>query len=265
MEQRLTVDGIEVVVEGEGAETIVMIHGWPDTLKLWDGQVAALKAHYRCARFTLPGYDLSQPTRSWSLDELMAIFLNIVRQVSPDRKVILMLHDWGCVFGYQFYMRHPQLVSRIVGVDIGDAGSRAHTSTLGWRAKLGILLYQLWLAAAWKIGGSTGDDMTRNMARKMKVSTDPAHIGAAMNYPYHAVWTGGYRDSVPFKPTVPLLFAYGTRKPFMFHSAAWADALNGKPHSKALAFDTGHWVMLGKREEFNAAVLKWLAESAAAD
>ena len=41
----MIIDGIEVLIEGSGrpdAQTIVMIHGWPDTLRLWDAQVAAL-------------------------------------------------------------------------------------------------------------------------------------------------------------------------------------------------------------------------------
>ena len=38
-----------------------MVHGWPDTYRLWDGQVEALKDRYRCVRFTLPGFDAAQP------------------------------------------------------------------------------------------------------------------------------------------------------------------------------------------------------------
>ena len=37
------VDGIDVFVEGDGDESIVMIHGWPDTYRLWDAQAAFFK------------------------------------------------------------------------------------------------------------------------------------------------------------------------------------------------------------------------------
>jgi pimeloyl-ACP methyl ester carboxylesterase len=56
---------------------------------------------------------------------MMRILLHIVNSVSQKQKVILMLHDWGCVFGYEFYMRNKALVSAIIGVDIGDAQSKA--------------------------------------------------------------------------------------------------------------------------------------------
>jgi hypothetical protein len=31
MQPAKVVDGVDIFIEGEGAETIVMIHGWPDT------------------------------------------------------------------------------------------------------------------------------------------------------------------------------------------------------------------------------------------
>ena len=40
-----------------------MIHGWPDTHRLWDRQVAALQDRYRCVRFALPGFDASRTGR----------------------------------------------------------------------------------------------------------------------------------------------------------------------------------------------------------
>lgn len=109
----------EIIAEGAG-KPIIMVHGWPDTYRLWDGQVPALADRYRCERFTLPGFDLSQPKRAYSLDEVM----EAIRVVVNDRRVTLILHDWGCLYGYQFAMRHPQLV---------DASS-ASTSAMPARA-----------------------------------------------------------------------------------------------------------------------------------
>ena len=36
----LQVQGIDLHISGEGPQTIVMIHGWPDTWRLWDATVA---------------------------------------------------------------------------------------------------------------------------------------------------------------------------------------------------------------------------------
>ena len=258
----LQVDGIDVFVEGDAGETIVMIHGWPDTYRLWDAQAAFFKARYRCVRFTLPGFDIDKPRRAYSLAELIATLKAIIERASPGRKVILMLHDWGCAFGYQFAMRHPELVSKIVGVDIGDAGTRAHTRSLTLKAKAMVLAYQLWLAFAWMIGGRIGDRMTLWMARIARAPGDPRTIDSRMDYPYYVLWMrahGGFRDAVRFEPQAPMLFVYGKRKPFLFHTQAWADALAARPGSQVRAFPTGHWVMSQQPDQFNQVVDAWLS------
>jgi len=109
-----TVGGVEVYVEGDGPHTIVMIHGWPDTHRLWDEAVNGLKDAYRCVRFTLPGFDVTQAPRPTSVVQMTAIFSQIIETVSPGQPVTLLLHDWGCMFGYEFAARHPNQVARIV-------------------------------------------------------------------------------------------------------------------------------------------------------
>jgi pimeloyl-ACP methyl ester carboxylesterase len=256
----LRIGELDVHVEGAGPETIVMVHGWPDTHRLWDAQVETLKDRYRCARFDLPGYGPSEERRARTLDELTDALTQVVDRLSPGGRVILLLHDWGCFFGYEFYLRHPQRVSRIVGVDIGDPVSLARALALPARAA--VFLYQLFLATAWIVGGGAGDAMTRWMARRMRCPADPELIGARMNYPYFMTWFGGaqsYRHRAQtFVPRVPMLFAYGRRKPFMWHAPAWVEDLRRQPGSEVVEFDTGHWVMAQQPQRFNDVVGRWL-------
>ena len=282
MNPALQVDGIDILVEGDGPNTLVMVHGWPDNHRLWDAQVDHFRASHRCVRFTLPGFDLHQPRRAASLAELVALIRGVVEATSDGRPVTLMLHDWGCVFGYQFAMLHPAMVSRIVGVDIGDAGSPDHQRSMSLRAKAMVFGYQAWLAVAWRISGfgrsgglgrsggfgghwpALADRMTRRMAKALRAPAEPALVGAQMNYPYDIEWTGShgsYRGRVPFNPACPMLYIFGQRKPFQFHSRAWADALAARPGSRVLPFATGHWVMKQQPQAFNTAVADWLAAS----
>ncbi len=260
----MRIDGVEVLIEGDGAKAIVMIHGWPDTHRLWDAQVDALKDRYRCVRFTLPGFDRSQPKRAYTLDEVVETIRRVVEQARKGGRVTLMLHDWGCFFGYQFAMRHPELVERVIGVDIGDTGSRRYLEELGLKRKLMVVAYQVWLALAWKIGGGIGDAMARGMARVARCPTDPRTIASSMGYAYAVRWlgtAGGFRGVKAFDPQCPMLFIYGERKLFMFHSRAWAERLATRPGSRVLAFPTRHWVMIERPREFNDAVLSWLRDS----
>ena len=128
----MDIDGIDVRVEGEGAETVVMIHGWPDTLRLWD-------AHRRGAEDAL------------ALRALHAAGLRPVaarpgllagrggRDPPPHRHAhaapASASRCW-CTTGAACTATSSrcatrELVSRIVGVDIGDAGSKAHQAELG--------------------------------------------------------------------------------------------------------------------------------------
>ncbi len=252
------VQGVEVRIEGTGPETIVMLHGWPDTLALWDATVDALKDRYRCVRFTQPGFAAGDARRMRSLDELVALYAAIVDRVSPAQPVTLLLHDWGCVFGYQYAMRHPQRVARIIGVDIGDSNSGAFMRSLSGKAKLGLVGYQWWLALAWKIGGRIGDAMTRRMARALRCPSEPSLMHAGMNYPYWLAWTGGLKKSVQVAPECPVLYLYGDRKPFMFHSPRWLERVQALPGGSAQGLRTGHWVMTQAPQAFNGAVRAWL-------
>ncbi|HSV53893.1 MAG TPA: alpha/beta fold hydrolase [Burkholderiaceae bacterium] len=266
-QQQLAVDGIKVFIEGEGPQTVVMIHGWPDTHRLWDAQVALLRGSHRCVRFTLPGFDVARPPRPQSLAQMVALFRNIVDRVSPDQPVTLLLHDWGAIFGYQFAAQHRDRVARIIGVDVGDTNSGAYLKSLGFKAKWMIFAYQVWLAIAWlmawKLGGSfagLANRMTRRMASAIRCKTDPAQIGWQMNYPYHMQWTGGFRDALQFVPHCPMLYIYGKRKPFMFQSPQWLEKIAGLPGCAVHDFATGHWVMVHKPDAFNRCIAEWLAQ-----
>ena len=263
----LTVEGLQVRVDGQGP-TLVFLHGWPDTLSLWDDAVIALQGSHRCVRLNLPGFDLTQSPRPVSVNDMCRLIAAVVDAVCPDEPVDLVLHDWGCFFGYEYAARHRARVRRVVAVDIGDTNSGAYLKGLTGREKRAIAFYQLWLAVAWRMGRwwpSLANRMTRYMARRIGCRTPAPEIGWQMNYPYAMQWFGAFgglrgvaRVDKVFGPEIPTLFVFGKRKPFMFHSARWLAALATTPGSAVLGMDTGHWVMRQQPAAFNAAVLRWL-------
>lgn len=265
-EKTIFLDGMEIWVDdsacGSQAETLVMIHGWPDTYRIWDAQVEFFRHHFRCVRFTLPGFDIRQPRQGYSLEQLTEQIRRLIEQVSPQAPATLLLHDWGCVFGMQALLRHPQLVRRVVAIDVGDASSPEFLRSLNTKTKLMLASYQLSLVAAWRLNGRLGNGITRTLARALKCPTDPQHIGAAMNYPYDMQWTGSFGGlkgkMLPLKPPCPLFFAYGRKKPFMFHSQAWIQGLQAQTQHQVQGFDSGHWVMRDQAQAFNEAALRWL-------
>ncbi|WP_028117245.1 alpha/beta fold hydrolase [Ferrimonas senticii] len=264
MQQRVAISGIELLIDGSGTDNILMIHGWPDTHHLWDNTVEQLANRFRCGRFTLPGYDRRHPRQLWDLPQMMTLLDQIVETFSPDQPVTLLIHDWGCFWGYQYYMRRPERVARIIAVDIGDANSPEHVATLSAKAKLYGLSYQLYLALAWKIGGAIGDAMTRKMAAWLHAPELPARIHSGMTYSYWWKWSNTLRGiklgSVVIDIRCPLLFIYGKDKPVAFHSTAWTERMAAIAGNQVIALDTGHWVMHQQPTQFNQLVADWLHE-----
>ena len=250
---------VDVHLEGNGAETLVMIHGWPDTHRIWDSSVAHFKSRYRCVRFDFPGFEPGG-VRAYTIAELTGIFRQICEQVNGGKPVLLLVHDWGCFFGGQFAMRHPQLIKKMVCVDVGDPKSLQKEVTIG--GGLMILGYQLTLALGWKIGGRIGAAINRFMARALGYRLDTAPIHANMAYPYWLVWFGRGKpgnEVVALQPSFPFCFIYARRKPVMFHASSWLDGLRAKPMNAVVEMDTGHWVMVQKPDLFNQIVGEWLS------
>jgi cis-3-alkyl-4-acyloxetan-2-one decarboxylase len=256
------IEGITVYVSGNSGPAVLFLHGWPDSYRLWDSAVAALSPQFRCIRFSLPGYDLSKPPRGTSAEEMNALIATILDRIVPGEKVHLVMHDWGCIFGQYVMQVHADRIARVVATDIGDFNTGAFTRSLSAKAKFSALFYQLWLAFAYKLGGiapgiATG--MTRWMAGKLKCPVPPEQMSWQMNYPYAMTWFsthGNFKAIAKVKPKAPLLYLYGERKPFQFHSPQWLEAIRATPGCYERGLAANHWVMIGVEEFLSTGELK---------
>jgi pimeloyl-ACP methyl ester carboxylesterase len=250
---------LDAIVEGpDSGETLVFIQGWPDDATLWDVHVASLSARYRCVRTTLPNFDGRRSARwGYSTDEIIEALADMVREVSPDAPVTLVLHDWGCYWGYIMHRRYPPLVARVAGLDVAP-----HVDP-GPAAMLGIIAYQWWLIGAFVLNGRLGDWMTRALASAMDAPLPREQINSWMNYPYRNVWrdifSGRAKTEMDgYWPQVPLLFVFGKKKPFPFHSNKWIEHVESTG-GKSVGLDCGHWV--SRDAAFGEILKEWLEAS----
>ena len=250
---------LDAIVEGpDSGETLVFLQGWPDDATLWDVHVASLSARYRCVRTTMPNFDGRRSVRwGYGTDEIIEALAEMVREVSPDAPVTLILHDWGCYWGHILHHRHPQLVARVAGLDVAP-----HVEP-GPAAMLGIIAYQWWLIGAFVLNGRLGDWMTRALAGAMDAPLPREQINSWMNYPYRNVWRdilgGRARTEMDaYWPRVPLLFVYGKKKPFPFHSKKWIEHVE-TTGGKVVGLDCGHWVP--RDPAFGKILADWLEAS----
>lgn len=249
---------LDAIVEGpDSGETLVFIQGWPDDATLWDPQVASLSERYRCVRTTLPNFDGRRSARwGYGTDEIVEALAALVREVSPHAPVTLVLHDWGCYWGHLLHHRHPDLVVRVAGLDVAPHVEPSFLATLG------VIAYQGWLLAAFLVNGRLGDWMTRAFAAIAGAPLRREQIHSWMNYPYRNFWqdarSGRTRAELnEYWPEVPLLFVYGKKKPFPFHSRKWTEHVE-RTGGKTVGFDCGHWVSLDPA--FGDLLADWLLQ-----
>jgi pimeloyl-ACP methyl ester carboxylesterase len=262
MEKTITVVSTQVYLEGTGQSTIVMLHGWPDTHESWRQQIDYFKADYVCVSFTMPGFS-KDDHNEYSVSDVVERIREIVDAVSPGNKVILLAHDWGCVFGYEYAMRYSDRVEKMIGMDVGDVNSEALKHSLSIAQKLMVFTYQIILAISFVFRKTIGTALAKMVAGVLQAKSNRENIHAGMSMPYAMRWfgtNGGMNNLLPVDPPFPFYYAYATRKPMMFQSPQWLQQLLQSPANKVQPFDCAHWIMIDKADEFNASAAKWLSE-----
>ncbi|MFI9505308.1 SDR family oxidoreductase [Nocardia sp. NPDC052566] len=98
-----------------GAETVVLVHGWPDTHHLWDSVIPLLAGRFHVVAYDTRGHGEStrtRRTRDFRLDELAKDFYAVIDAVRPDRPVHVLAHDWGSVQVWEAVCE-PQAAARV--------------------------------------------------------------------------------------------------------------------------------------------------------
>lgn len=101
-----TSDGFELAVREYGAvgnPVLVAVHGYPDNQTLWDQVVAVLATRFRVVTYDVRGAGESDRPRSraaYRLDRLADDLATVLHEISPDRPVHVLAHDWGSIQGW---------------------------------------------------------------------------------------------------------------------------------------------------------------------
>jgi len=270
-EPKMTVQ-ITECESGTPKDELLFIHGYPDDGSMWDKQVLALKKDYRCIVVTLPFFGKEECPDSWgcSFPEIIKQLSEVIEKHSKDKKVSLVIHDWGSAYGFFLQKERPDLVSRIASLDIGGESDKTFDSLLF------ALSYQLFFVLLYVIGDPIGTFILRLWNLFLPVSMfgplshkEVSEITLQMYYPYWWLLVGKpqYFDGLKEKLHVldgdkcPVYFAYGKRKGCRFHSDKWIQDLNKSEGCRAEEFDCGHWLMVEKPDQLNRSLQKWLDDT----
>jgi haloalkane dehalogenase len=109
-----TVAGVRMayVDEGQG-EPVVFLHGNPTSSYLWRNIIPALASRFRCIAPDLVGMGDSQKlggSERYSFFEHQRYLDALLDVLEPQRKLILVVHDWGSALGFDWMRRFPERV-----------------------------------------------------------------------------------------------------------------------------------------------------------
>ncbi|WP_201437447.1 alpha/beta fold hydrolase [Saccharothrix sp. 6-C] len=100
-------EGARLAVFEQGdrsAPTVVLVHGYPDTHRVWDDVVALLAERFHVVTYDVRGAGASSAPRGlapYRLPVLARDLFAVVAAVSPDAPVHVVAHDWGSIQAWE--------------------------------------------------------------------------------------------------------------------------------------------------------------------
>lgn len=250
---------------GDVGQTLVFVHGFPDTHAVWDPVVARLTGRFRCLAYDVRGAGASAPPTDqggYRVRHLIDDLSRVIADQSPDHPVHLVGHDWGSVQCWDAVLRertHPALTGRIAsfttisGPALHHVDAYVRSARRGDRARRREAVRQLahsWYAYAFLVP-RLPDLLLRASMRRMMRRLDPARDSFAATLPTDAVNGLGlyrantfHRESVPGGPrtSLPIQLVVPLRDPFITASLV-ADVPRFASNVTRRELDAGHWVM----------------------
>ena len=100
-------DGVDLAVHETGAPdapVVVLVHGYPDTHRMWLPVAERLASRLRVVLYDTRGQGLSPtdaPDAAFTLPHLAADLMAVVDDASPDGPAHVVGHDWGSVQAWE--------------------------------------------------------------------------------------------------------------------------------------------------------------------
>lgn len=256
-----------------GTPSLVLIHGYPDNQRIWDGVIEALPTSWHCVSYDVRGSgESSAPrhSREYTLAALMADLEQILDKASPTGPVHLVGHDWGAIQGWEAVSDArigPRIASltALCGPCLDQVGAQLRRDlrqSAGRRRVARQLLHSWYVGAmhlpglaagAWRLGL---DRAWPRLLYRLDGVTE-AHSVQRRAQGIHGI--GLYRANVrqrllrpaPRSIPQPVQLITAKRDPFATE-ALFTDVERWVPQLQRTRIDAGHWLPLSHP--------RWVAE-----
>ena len=261
----MNVRGVETHVKAAGAgPDVLLLHGNPDTHRVWDAVVERLAPHHRCIAPDLPGFGASKAPRDFdcSLANQAAWVAELCDALGLAR-VHLVVHDVGGPYGLAFASKHADRLGSLTIFNTNFFPDyRWHFWARVWRTRV---LGEMAMAIANRPlfirelrRGSPGMTREHASAAYDEFGRDAKRMVLrwyrAMDPEVHAGWD---QELLAATAATPKQVLWGDRDPFLPSATADRYGTDQVSHFP----DYGHWVMVEDPAASAAAIASLVASS----
>ena len=266
--------------EGTG-DPVLMLHGNPSWSFYYRDLVKALRSDHRCVVPDHIGMGMSDKPGDdryrYVLESRIDDFERLVDSLALDRKLTLVLHDWGGMIGMGYAVRHPERIGRIVLLNtaafhlpsemrVPFALRMVRDSGLGALGVRGLNVFargavtvgckRTQLSAAVRAGYLAPYDTWKNRIGTLRFVQD---IPLSPRDPSYAL-VSQIEAGLALFSTTPVLICWGERD-FVFSPQVLGHWLRRWPHAEVHRFvDCGHYVLEDAGPEIIAHVRRFLEQ-----
>ena len=274
---------------GRGDQLVILLHGFPEFWYSWRHQLPVLGQRFHVVAPDMRGYNLSDKpadSRSYRIEYLVQDVVGLINYFGKQTAAIV-AHDWGAAVAWALAQRHPELVSKLVAMQVPPpAAWRANFTLRQLRASWYMFFFQLprlpeWWASAKDFARIEKMYQETSVRKNAFTSADiaiykealrqPGSLTGGLNYyranVFKSLFRGGVEPSSDKdgKIQVPTLFIYGEQD-----MAVLPDTVRGLGRFVAASYeelripDSGHWVQNEAVAEVNEALLRFLDDGGSA-
>jgi pimeloyl-ACP methyl ester carboxylesterase len=116
---------LRAAIEGTGP-LVVMVHGFPESWYSWRHQMTPIaQAGFTACAIDVRGYggsDKPHPVEAYAMERMIADVAGVIEVLSPDKRAILIGHDWGAPIVWNSAFVRPDRVRAVCGLSVPHFG-----------------------------------------------------------------------------------------------------------------------------------------------
>lgn len=219
---------------------IIFLHGWVGSWRYWIPAMQTASTSFRAYAVDMWGFgESARETARYGLEQQSALLDHFLQEMGIG-KVALVGHGLGALVGLSFTMRHPNVVDRIMAVDVP-----MDLDSVNSRLRAGIIPDLVeWLLTK---------DPATEPARTDATKSDPLALAASFNSPDVFNLSGRIANL-----NTACLLVYGQNDPAL--TIPTFDPVSAPTMMQTVILDqTGHFPMLDDTPRFNRLLSDFLA------